>query len=146
LNFHARVLLEKEEITMKKLSARQLLVVALFGLVGWALCGAIMFIGMEITSMETTLISHAVGAPIIFTTISWIYFTRFGYTKPLSTAAAFVAIVIIVDFFLVALVINRSLEMFESLLGTWIPWALIFLSTYLTGLVVESRSTRMQEA
>jgi hypothetical protein len=131
---------------MTQLSARQLLVVALFGLVGWALCGAIMFIGMEVASMETTLITHAVGAPIIFTAISWIYFTRFGYTKPLATAIVFVAIVVLVDFFLVALVINRSLEMFESLIGTWIPWALIFLSTYLTGLVVESRSARMQEA
>jgi len=131
---------------MNQLSARQLLVVAIFGLVGWALCGAIMFIGMEVASMETTLITHAVGAPIIFTTISWIYFTRFGYTKPLPTAIVFVAIVVLVDFFLVALVINQSLEMFESLIGTWIPWALIFLSTYLTGLVVESRSARMREA
>ena len=55
---------------MKNLSARQLSVVALFGLVGWALCGAIMFIGMEVTSMDTTLISHAAGAPIIFAAIS----------------------------------------------------------------------------
>jgi hypothetical protein len=40
---------------------------------------------------------------------------------------------IIVDFLLVALVINHSLAMFASLLGTWIPFALIFASTYLTG-------------
>jgi hypothetical protein len=50
------------------------------------------------------------------------------------------------DVFLVALVINRSLEMFESVLGTWFPWVLIFFSTYLTGLVVETRSARTQEA
>ena len=131
---------------MTKLNARQLIVIALFGLVGWALCGAIMFIGMEVTSIETTIIVHLVGAPVIFTVISWIYFTRFGYTSPLTTAVVFVAIVVLVDFFLVALVINRSLEMFESLLGTWIPWVLIFLSTYLTGLFVESRSTKLREA
>jgi len=40
------------------------------------------------------------------------------------------------DFFVVTLLINRSLEMFTSLLGTWIPFALIFTSTYLTGLLV----------
>lgn len=130
---------------MNRQNVRQILVVTAFGLVGWALCGAIMFVGMAVTSMQTTLISHAIGAPVIFTALSWIYFTKFGYTRPLLTASAFVAIVVFVDFFLVALVINRSLEMFGSLIGTWIPWALIFLSTFLTGLVVETRSTTRQE-
>jgi len=45
-------------------------------------------------------------------------------------------IVMAIDFFLVALVVNGSLDMFRSLLGTWIPFALIFLSTYLTGRAV----------
>jgi len=44
--------------------------------------------------------------------------------------------VIAVDFFVVALLINRSMDMFASLLGTWIPFALIFASTYLTGVSV----------
>ena len=131
---------------MKRLGARQIWVIVLFGLLGWALCGAIMFVGMAVTSMEATLAVHAVGAPVIFATISWFYFTRFGYTSPLVTAVVFVAIVVLVDFFLVALVINRSLEMFESLIGTWIPWALIFFSTYLTGLILERRSTMAQGA
>jgi hypothetical protein len=39
----------------------------------------------------------------------------------------------IVDFIVVGLAINRSLEMFSSLLGTWIPFAMIFASTWLTG-------------
>jgi hypothetical protein len=38
------------------------------------------------------------------------------------------------------LMINRSFEMFLSPIGTWIPFGLIFLSTYLTGLWVKSRS------
>lgn len=131
---------------MNGLSARQILVIAFFGLLGWALCGAIMFIGMAVTSMQTTLITHAIGAPVIFTTLSWIYFTRFGYTRPLTTAIVFVAIVIFVDFFLVGLVINQSLEMFGSLLGIWIPWVLIFFSTYLTGLATGTRSIQAREA
>lgn len=131
---------------MKQLSVRQMVVIGLSGLVGWALCGSIVFIGRSFMPMDTTLIVHALGAPVIFTTISWIYFTRFGYTRPLTTAAVFVGIVIFMDVFLVALIIERSMEMFESLIGTWIPWALIFLSTYLTGLYLESRVTRTQQA
>lgn len=131
---------------MKSLSLNQIGVIVLFGAVGWALCGAIMFIGMAVTSMQATLIAHAVGAPVIFTTISWIYHTRIGYTKPLTTAAVFLGIVIFLDIFPVATVINRSFEMFTSVLGTWIPWALIFLSTYLTGQAVDARVASKQGA
>ena len=61
-----------------------------------------------------------------------------GYnnTTPLQTAIIFLLFVVLVDFFIVALLINRSLEMFTSLLGTWIPFGLIFLSTSITGLIV----------
>ncbi len=131
---------------MKQLSVGQIIVIAIFGVVGWALCGAIVFIGRGLMPMDTTLMVHAIGAPVIFGALSWIYFSRFGYTKPLVTAALFVGIVIFMDVVLVALVIERSLEMFESLIGTWIPWVLIFFSTYLTGLVVETRSIRTREA
>ncbi len=128
------------------LSRNQIIAVLSLGLLGWALCGAIMFVGMAVTTLETALVVHALGAPVIFSTISWFYFTRLRYTAPLRTAAAFTLIVMFMDFFLVALVINRSLEMFQGLLGTWIPFGLIFLSTYLTGLVVEARSQRPNTA
>jgi hypothetical protein len=108
-------------------------------LVGWALCAATIGIGMAVTTVNNALIIHAIGAPIFFSSVSYYYFRKFNYTKPLQTAFVFIAVVIGMDFFLVALVINRSLEMFASLLGTWIPFALIFLSTYLTGLIVQRR-------
>lgn len=127
---------------MRQLELKQISIILFLGALGWALCGAIMFIGMEVTSMQITLIAHAIGAPVIFTTISWIYYTRFGYTKPLTTAAVFLGIVIFLDIFPVATVINRSFEMFTSVLGTWIPWALIFLSTYLTGLLIERQARK----
>jgi len=131
---------------VNKLGFKQFATIALFGVVGWGLCGAIMFIGMAVTSMQTTLVVHAAGAPVVFTVISWVYYTRFGYTKPLTTAVVFLAIVIFLDIFPVATVINRSFEMFTSLLGTWIPWALIFLSTYLTGRALEGRMAGTGEA
>jgi hypothetical protein len=131
---------------MKHLNFGQIIVVAALGVLGWALCGAIMFIGMSVASIEATLIVHAIGAPVIFSTISWVYFTKLRYTSPLQTSISFLLIVMFIDFFLVALVINRSLEMFQSLLGTWIPFGLIFLSTYLTGLVVKVQTKRPREA
>jgi len=118
---------------MNKISVKNLLVILAHVSVGWVLCGAVMFACMALTSMETTLIAHAVGAPIIFTAVSWVYFSRYNYTTPLQTAIIFVSFVVIVDFFVVALLINRSLDMFHSWLGTWLPFILIFLSTYLTG-------------
>lgn len=131
---------------MRSLTLKQASAVLALGFLGWALCGAIMFIGMAVTSLETTLVVHAVGAPIIFATISWFYFSRFNYTSPLATAIIFLLVVVLVDFFLVALIINRSLAMFQDLLGTWIPWALIFLSTYLTGLNVQTGTRRARPA
>jgi hypothetical protein len=89
--------------------------------------------------METTLLVHALGAPIVFWAISSIYFRAFNYTTPLRTAIVFVGVVVFMDVFLVALLIEKSFEMFSSLLGTWIPWVLIFASTYLTGLYVTRR-------
>lgn len=105
--------------------------------VGWALCGAIMGIGEEITSIEKTLIAHALGAPLIFSAISLNYYRKFNYTTPLMTATMFVGFIIVMDVFVVALLIEKSFAMFTSILGTWIPFALIFLSTYLTGLYSE---------
>ena len=107
--------------------------------VGWALCTASMVIGMAVTSVQNALIIHAIAAPIIYVTISWICFSRFSYTTPGRTAIVFTAFVILVDFLVVALLVQRSLEMFASPLGTWIPFALIFISTYLTGTYVEKR-------
>jgi hypothetical protein len=106
----------------------------IFAIIGWALCGAIMGIGRSITSLENTLVIHAIGAPIIFGTLSFIYFTRVNYTSPLVTALAFLAILVSLDVFLIALFVEKSFTMFGSILGTWIPFVLIFLSTYLTGL------------
>jgi len=113
---------------------RKTVVALTHAFVGWALCFASIGIGRVFTTLQNALIIHAIGAPIFFAIVSLIYFRNFNYTAPLQTALIFVGFVIVVDFSIVALLINRSLEMFASLLGTWIPFALIFMSTYLTGL------------
>lgn len=115
------------------MNAKQVLIILAHTFVGWAFCTASMLIGMATMSIENALIVHAIAAPIIFAIVSLVYFKLFNYTTPLQTGLIFVSFVILVDFFLVALVINRSLEMFASPLGTWITFALIFTSTYVTG-------------
>lgn len=76
-----------------------------------------MFVGMIATTMENTLILHAIGAPLFFALLSLIYVSYFNYTSPLRMAILFLTLVVTVDFFLVALVINKSLEMFTRCLA-----------------------------
>jgi len=120
------------------MNMQKTLVILAHAFVGWALCAATMGVGMAVTSLENALIAHAIAAPVFFAIVSLVYFRKFNFTSPLRTAAIFLAFVIAMDFFVVALLINKSFEMFASLLGTWIPFALIFLSTYLTGLYVQN--------
>lgn len=116
------------------------IIILILAIVGWALCGLTMAVGMNITSITNALIIHAIAAPIIYYFISLLYFKKFNYTTPIQTAIIFVAIVILLDFFVVALLINQSFDMFLSPLGTWIPFLLIFLSTVLTGSYYTQRS------
>lgn len=102
-------------------------------LVGWGLCGATMGISLAKTTVARALIIHAVAAPIIFALVSAIYFTSFGYTGALTTAGGFVAVVMVLDVVVVAMLIQREFVMFRSVLGTWLPFALIFASTYAVG-------------
>jgi hypothetical protein len=85
-------------------------------------------------------IVRAIVAPIIFAVASLIYFKKFNYTTPLLTAALFTGFVVVVDFFVVALLISRSLEIYARWVRPWIPFALIFGSTYLTGLLTTGSS------
>ena len=118
---------------MEKRFVKKAAVILGHALDGWALCAATMGIGMQLFRLLTALIIHAIGAPIFFALVSWNYFRRFRFGTPVQTAAVFVLVVVFLDLFLVALVIQRSLAMFANLLGTWIPFALIFASTYITG-------------
>lgn len=116
------------------MSNHKSIIILAHAFVGWALCGGIIGIGRGITSLENTFIIHAIGVPIVFAAISFNYFKKFNYTNPLQTAIIFVSFVIFMDIFVISLMIEKSFEMFKNILGTWIPFILIILSTYLTGL------------
>ena len=124
---------------MDKLNSKKFFTVLIFAFIVWALCGATMGIGMAVTTIETALIIHLIGAPIYAAVFSFIYYKKFNYTSPLMTAVIFLLFTVILDAGLVAPVFEKSYEMFESAIGTWFPFALIFISTYLTGLLAPKK-------
>lgn len=117
---------------------KRLIAISAHAFAGWALCTASVGIGMAVTSEQNALVIHAFGAPAFFAAISFVYFSKFNYTTPAQTAAIFVSFVILMDFFVVALLVLRSFAMFGSLLGTWVPFTLIFTLAYLAGVILKN--------
>jgi hypothetical protein len=123
-------------------STKGVAVAVTYGFVGWVLCGVTVSVGMKVTTLEAALILHAVAAPVIFTSVSLVYFRRLGSLSPLRTATTFLGVVVAMDVLVVALLIQRSSEMFASILGIWLPFLLIFVSTWWTGLAVRHAAHR----
>ena len=124
------------------MNLNKILILLSHAFAGWALCAATMGIGMAVTTLNSALLIHAIAAPVFFGGISLIYFRRFNFTTPLQTALSFLGFVVVMDFLVVAMLINRSFEMFASLIGTWLPFGLIFASTYLTGIGMRAAGQR----
>jgi hypothetical protein len=118
---------------MDKVNIAKLVMLLAHAFAGWMLCAAIIGIGLQVTTTANTLIAHAIGVPIIFAILSYMYFKAFNYTTPLQTALVFLVFAVLMDFFVIALLVQKSFAMFASVLGTWVPFALIFASTYVTG-------------
>jgi hypothetical protein len=116
------------------------LITTLFGLIGQLGCWGLMIGGQMITTLENALIIHALGAPIVFGLISYFYFRKLNYVSPTRVATIFLGVVILLDFLVVSMMINKNFDMFYSPIGTWIPFILIFTSTYLTGKYTNGRS------
>jgi hypothetical protein len=126
--------LEKRGRVMKKAA-----ILIAHSFIGWAFCATIMGIGPQLIGMRTTLIFHLILGPIGFGLLSVFYHKRFGYTSPIGTAAVFLLFVAAMDFFLVGLIILGNLEMFTSVIGIWLPFALIFLFSFGGGLWVRKK-------
>lgn len=112
------------------------IITLIFALIGQALCWITIIVSFAVTTQYNALIIHAILAPVFFCIISLIYFKKFNYTTPIITAILFISVVVLLDFFVVALLIEQSLDMFRSPIGTWIPFTSIFLATLLTGIYV----------
>lgn len=121
------------------MNLKKIIIILIHAFILWVLCGATIGIGRSIFSMESTLIIHAIGAPIFAALISLFYYKKFNYTTPSQTAIIFLLFVIVMDTGLVAPVFEKSYDMFKSVIGTWIPFILIYISTYITGLIVNGK-------
>jgi len=123
------------------------IVFLLHALAGWIGCGAVMAVGMRLLSLQDALLVHLFAAPLIFALISLSYHKKAPSAHPLPVAAGFTVIVMAMDFFLVAMVIQKSFEMFRSTMGTWVPFGTIFISSWMTGWSMKKPrdSTKKQE-
>jgi hypothetical protein len=123
---------------------KKILIVFVHAFIGWALCGASIAIGQAFTSMENTLIIHAIASPIVFIILSFIYFTKFNHTSPFKTAFIFLHFSVFMDIFVVATIIEKNYAMFRSPIGTWIPLTLIFIVTFAVGTFIHKRKKSEQ--
>lgn len=104
-----------------------------FAVVGWALCAATMALFVPLAGVGVALVIHGIAAPVFFTVLAWRYFRVPGARDPLPTATTWIAIVVLLDLVVVAGLVERSFDMFGSVGGTWLPFALIFLVTWAVG-------------
>lgn len=93
-----------------------------------------MGIGRHLWSTETAVAIHLPAAPIFSFVASAIHATLFPEFDPLTRAVVLVGVVILLDVAVVAPLVERSFEMFRSVIGTWIPFGLIFLAAWAAGL------------
>jgi menaquinone-dependent protoporphyrinogen oxidase len=104
-----------------------------YGFAGWAVCATVMSVLLAVLTVGIALGVHLLAAPVIFALISRRYFRARGARDPMETALAFVTIVALLDLIVVAGLVQRSLVMFGSAMGAWIPFALIFAVTWASG-------------
>jgi menaquinone-dependent protoporphyrinogen oxidase len=125
-----------------ELPARSLWRLGAHAVAGWALCAALIAALLQFASTGVAIATHAVTAPIIFAAIAVNYFGAHGARDPLPTALAFTAIVALLDAVIVAGLVLRSYAMFASFAGTWLPFLLIFMATWVAGLAIQMSGTR----
>jgi menaquinone-dependent protoporphyrinogen oxidase len=109
-----------------------------YGVAGWALCAATMGSLLRFADLTAALIAHAVAAPVIFLALARHYFRARGARDPLPTAIAWTAIVVLLDAVIMAGAVLRSLKIFGSVAGTWLPFAMIFVAIWATGALMST--------
>lgn len=118
---------------------KKTIVILAHALAGWAVCGASMGLGLAFFAEPTALAIHAAVAPVAFAIVSWVYFTKFRYTSPFTTAFIFIGVILFLDIFVVSLLIVENFSMFESFTGAWLPMILIFAATWITGTALKGK-------
>jgi menaquinone-dependent protoporphyrinogen oxidase len=109
-----------------------------YAVAGWALCTATIAPLLILSSTRAALVVHAIAAPILFGLVAYRYFAARGARGPLTTATTFVLVAIALDLGIVAGAVERSLAMFGSFVGVWLPLGLSFLVTWTIGAMMRT--------
>ena len=110
----------------------------LHGIAGWAACAAVMAGLLGLFRPGTALGLHAGLAPLVFVVVAWHFFRLPGARDARTTAAAWTAIVVLLDLVVVGGLVQHSLAMFRSFVGSWLPLSLIFVASWSTGAAMSS--------
>ena len=129
---------------MLGVTVRRLTRVTAHAFIGWAACAAAMAAAIAGTNLETATFLHGIAAPFLFVWIASSYFARPTAFPPVRAAAVMVGIVALLDLVVVACFVEHSLEMFRSIVGTWLPLLLVFLAVWATGLASTVRGGRLR--
>ena len=108
------------------------------GLVLWGLCGAVIAIGRRMWPLDTTLRVHLAVTPFIAFLVSAVHKVLATDFNMVARAAVLTGIVIVLDAAVVAPFFERSYTMFRSVIGTWLPFAAIFVASVAAGILVSA--------
>ncbi len=110
---------------------------------GWILCAATMGTAMAVTTEANALIIHLIAVPFLAVGITMFYRRQPSPLGPIAWAALLLGVIASMDALVVAGLILGSFEMFGSLIGIWIPFALLFVCSTVTGWLMDSSRARL---
>jgi len=108
------------------------------GVLGAAVCAAVLAGLLRVASIPAAVSIHAVLAPLIFMGLAIHYFRPRGARDPLPVALIWAATAGALDAIVFAGVTRVGLEVLASFTAIWLPFGLVFLATWLTGLVMST--------
>jgi hypothetical protein len=114
--------------------------VLLFGLIGWILSELTFYTSKFYLGSYLAVLIHFVLSPLLFIILAYIYFRYINLTGSLLTALIVTSILIVLDVFVVAMIIENSFRMFTNVMATWMPFLFVFLSIFLTGMNFNDKS------
>ena len=111
--------------------------VYLFGLavVLWVVCGTVMAVTRRLWGLDAALKVHLGVAPVAAFLVAATHVLVAPGFDLLLRATAITALVVVLDALIVAPIFEHSYAMFRSVIGTWAPFALIFLASLAAGLL-----------
>jgi len=102
--------------------------------IGWLGLTVLLAGALQVFATGAALAIHAIAAPVIFGALAVHYFRPRGAREPWPAAVATTGFVIAFDVLLGGLVLG-TLDRFSSVTLTWLPFALILVTTWIVGLV-----------